>query len=238
MSFVCVIMELQCPGCKHMITYGIGVLFYWFRVIICSTKVGKQVIEQAYNKDTKSLIYRWIISMVFIQLWLFMCRINNGPQQFAQVPFCFFLMFDLIPFPKFNAFWQKIINEITRLSMPIYILHYSFLEKAAPRNFPYITALNQNIEVNHSWINAFSSWLYLLIFGMLSYPLWFMQRPLEVLPVWIKSIVEKKHFKNKKQFIIDLVLSFVGLLVSIILIILAQTDVFGHDFVEKPPLQR
>ncbi|CAL6013894.1 Hypothetical_protein [Hexamita inflata] len=122
--------------------------------------------------------------------------------------------------------------------MPIYIIHHPFLKEAAPRYFPYVTALTLSIENNHSWINAFSSWMYLCLFGMLAYPLWFMQRPLEVLPVWLKtkSLKDKTHLKNKKQFQIDLMLSFTGLTAVVILVALAQSDVFGHGHVDLPPL--
>ncbi|CAL5979173.1 Hypothetical_protein [Hexamita inflata] len=170
-----------------------------------------------------------------------MCRIYNNktthdtPAYFAHIPFSVFLVFDLIPFPKFTPFWQKIVNEMSRLQMQIFLVHHPFLKEAGPRNFPYISAINQLIQENHTWINMFSSWIYLLIFGMLSYPLWFMQRPLEVMPVWIKSVADKSY-KKDKQFKQNIVLSFVGIIMGIILIAVAQSDVYGHDFVPAPPL--
>ncbi|CAL6114662.1 Conserved_hypothetical protein [Hexamita inflata] len=222
------------PGCDFMSNYCCGVACYLLRLMFCSTERGKKIINFAYCKETKILVARWILSVFFIYLWLFMQR--TIVNEYAHVPFCVFLMFDLIPFPRFTAFWQKVIDEISRLLMPIYIIHHPFLKEAAPRYFPYVTALTQSIENNHSWINAFSSWMYLLLFGMLAYPLWFMQRPLEVLPVWLKSLKDKTHLKNKRQFQIDLVLSFVGLTVAVIIIALAQSDVFGHGHVDLPPL--
>ncbi|CAL5998285.1 Conserved_hypothetical protein [Hexamita inflata] len=228
------LLELLAPACRDITAYSIGTICYWFRYLLCTTKTGKMLINLAYRKDLRSLIFRWILSVFFIYLWVFMCRCGQGA--WAHVPYSIFLMCDLIPFPKFTPFWQTIIDEISRLLMPIYILHYAFINHAAPRNFPYVTALNQEIENNHSWINALSSWIYLLIFGMLSYPLWFMQRPLEVFPVWLKQVVEKKHLKDMKKFKVDLALSAIGLVSALVLVVLAQSDVFGHDFVDLPPL--
>ncbi|CAL6095452.1 Conserved_hypothetical protein [Hexamita inflata] len=228
------LLQELAPGCNNMSNYCCGVACYLLRLMFCSTDRGKKIINFAYCKDTKILVARWILSIFFIYLWLFMQR--TIVNEYAHVPFCVFLMFDLIPFPRFTAFWQKVIDEISRLLMPIYIIHHPFLKEAAPRYFPYVTALTPSIENNHSWINAFSSWMYLCLFGMLSYPLWFMQRPLEVLPVWLKSLKDKTHLKNKKQFQIDLILSFTGLTAAVILIALAQSDVFGHGHVDLPPL--
>ncbi|CAL6079058.1 Hypothetical_protein [Hexamita inflata] len=228
------LLDVFAPGCGHMCDYCLGIGCYLLRLMICSTEKGKKIIDFAYNKDAKILVIRWTLSIFFFYLWLFMSR--TIVTVVAHVPFCMFLMFDLIPFPRFNAFWQKVIDEISRLLMPIYIIHHPFLKEAAPRYLPFVTALTQSIENNHSWINAFSSWMYLCLFGMLSYPLWFMQRPLEVLPVWLKSLKDKTHLKNKKQFQIDLVLSFTGLTAAVILIALAQSDVFGHGHVDLPPL--
>ncbi|CAL5996791.1 Conserved_hypothetical protein [Hexamita inflata] len=230
------LLEELAPGCRYIRNYCFGVGCYWFRYILTSTKYGQSIIQLSYSKCNQLLVYRWIITIFFIYLWLFMCRLPGNIPQWAHVPYSIFLMCDLIPFPKFTPFWQTIIDEISRLLMPIYILHYAFINHAAPRNFPYVTALNQEIENNHSWINAFSSWIYLLIFGMLSYPLWFMQRPLEVFPVWLKQVVEKKHLKDMKKFKVDLALSAIGLVSALVLVVLAQSDVFGHDFVDLPPL--
>ncbi|CAL6107052.1 Conserved_hypothetical protein [Hexamita inflata] len=237
------LLEKFAPGCKYLRNYSFGVVCYWFRFMLTSTKYGQIIIKFSYSKSNKCLVLRWIITIIFIYLWLFMCRIPiivgvADIPQWAHIPYSMFLLFDMIPFPRFTPFWQTIINEMSRLLMPIYILHYAFLEQAAPKNFPYITALNQQIENNHSWINAFSSWIYLLIFGMLSYPLWFIQRPLEILPVWVKLIVEKQLVKNIKTFKINIILSFIGLTTGAILAVLVQSDVFGHDFVGKPPLQK
>ncbi|CAL6025565.1 Conserved_hypothetical protein [Hexamita inflata] len=228
------LLQVFLPGCRNMRDYCFGVACYLIRLMICSTEKGQKIINFAYCKDTKILIIRWALSIFFLYLWLFMCR--TIVTKFAHFPFCLFLMFDVVPFPKFNTFWQKVIDEMSRLLMPIYILHHPFLKEAAPRYFPYVTALTQNIANNHCWINAFSSWMYLCLFGMLSYPLWFVQRPLEVLPVWLKSLKDKSYLKNKKKFQIDLVLSFIGIAVIVILIALAQSDVFGHDHVDLPPL--
>ncbi|CAL6000949.1 Conserved_hypothetical protein [Hexamita inflata] len=230
-----IVMELLGSGCRSMSAYAIGVCCYFTRVLLTQTEKGKRIIDFAYSKNSKILAQRWGLSIFFIYLWMFMCRSKYGLNEWAHVIYSFFFVFDIIPFPKFSAFWQQIINEIARLSMVIYILHFPFLHEAAPRNFPYVTALNFNIEKNHSWINAFSGWIYLLIFGMLSYPLWFMQRPLELLPVWLKHVLEKKHLKDAKKFKTDLALSLVGLGALALLIILAQCDVFGHAFVQPPP---
>ncbi|CAL6043031.1 Hypothetical_protein [Hexamita inflata] len=114
--------------------------------MICSTEKGQKIINFTYCKDTKILIIRWALSIFFLYLWLFMCR--TIVTKFAHFPFCLFLMFDVVPFPRFNAFWQKVIDEMSRLLMPIYILHHPFLKEAAPRYFPYVTALTQNIQNN------------------------------------------------------------------------------------------
>ncbi|CAL6089033.1 Conserved_hypothetical protein [Hexamita inflata] len=228
------LLQLFAPGCNNMPDYWLGIACYLLRLTFCKTERGHKIIDFAYSKDKKILVAKWILTIFFVYLWLLMCRIIT--KNFAHIPFCVFLMFDIVPFPKFNLFWQKIIDEITRLAMPIYIIHHPFLKEAAPRYFPYVTALTHSIETNHSWINAFSSWMYLLLFGMLAYPVWFMQRPLEVLPVWLKTVKDKTYTKNIKQFRLDLLLSLIGITAAVILIVLAQSDVFGHDHVDKPPL--
>ncbi|CAL6060383.1 Conserved_hypothetical protein [Hexamita inflata] len=217
--------------CDFMNEYCFGVWCYWLREWICK---DKRIVQFAYCKTKINIVIRYIISCACIYTWLTMCRKKGWTQKYAHIPYGIFIMLDFVPFPRFNSFWQKIIDEISRLLMPIYIVHHPFLREAAPKYFPYLSAYHWQVEYNDNWLNLFAAWIYLLIFVMLSYPLWFIQRPLEMFPVWIKSIVDKKYLVKTKQFIKDIILSTIGLSITAILISLAQLDYFGHDFVDLP----
>lgn len=70
---------------------------------------------------------------------------------------------------------------------------------------------------------------------LLAYPLWCLQRPLECFPIYFKDF--KKNFKkDKKTTLTNLYMGIALVVADIVIIAVAQADVYGHDKVSQSSL--
>ncbi|CAL6020409.1 Conserved_hypothetical protein [Hexamita inflata] len=203
-----------------------GLWLYWARKWYVDSKVGRKAIDFVYTKEGQ--ITRIVLFTVLIYAWLVISRIEyHSGMAFILLP----LLFDTLPAYEFKGLFKSFFKEMNRLGMAFYILHNPFIMTAMPKYFPAIMPKSLN-GINSITTNWFVAWWYVLIFAGLSYPLWFMLQPFECCLDFFKNF--KKNKDNKKKFWANISLSIISLSVTATLIVLVQTDTFGHDYVPPP----
>lgn len=191
-----------------------GVCFFLGRYILINTSKGKKVIEFAYSPQRKYVYSKYALLSIFVYIWLVVSRLcPPAGLVFMLVP----IVFDLLP-PNLPKGCDFFIKEFNRLQMPIYILHSTFMIEPIPRGFPMIRPADSTF-INPCYASWFIAWQLPFLYMMLSYPAWFINRPLELLPILIKD--RKKYTKQ------DWMWFGVGGCLNVVLIILTQTYTFG-----------
>ena len=78
-------------------------------------------------------------------------------------------------------------------------------------------SMNEGLDV--IYLNWFYAWILPQLFGLLTIPLYYLNKPVSLLPVWLKGC--KKNFnENKKEFKKDLVISVCLIAVLGVLVVL------------------
>ncbi|CAL5983084.1 Conserved_hypothetical protein [Hexamita inflata] len=206
--------------------YLAGLWLYWARKWTVDSRSGRKMIDFMYTK--RGQITRLLLFTVLIYTWLVISRIEyRAGMVFILIP----LLFDALPAYEFKGFFQAFFKEMNRIGMAFYILHQPIIMTAMPKHFPSITPKDLN-GINSISANWFVAWWYVFIFAGLSYPLWFMIQPLEKCLDFFINI--KQEYQNKQKFWITIGLSMVSLTATTALIVLVQSDKWGHVWVAPP----
>lgn len=204
------------------IYYVVGIACYYLRKYITEEPIGIIITERIFSIKSRTRI---LFVILCCYLWLVVSRINcQISMLFIWIP----LVFDLFPNYRIKKF-KLFFNEMKRLGMTIYISHFPFLYEATPRGWPEILPKDLN-TINSISMNWLISWMLPLQHMLIAYPLWFLLRPLEnFLPFFRDFSKNIKNAQKRRECLNNLVLGLLIIIVDLVLIILAQTDFYGHE---------
>lgn len=159
--------------------YLVGIACYYMRKFLTEESIGIKITDRINVMDKKA---KTVIAILFCYVWLVVSRIEyHISMMFIWIP----LVLDLFPDFRIKKF-KMFFDEMKRLNMLIYISNFPFLYEATPRGWPEIVPRDLS-TLNSISISTLISWLLTLQHMMLAYPLWFMLRPLENFPTFIRD---------------------------------------------------
>ena len=206
--------------------YVSGFVVYWLRDFFSQHFVGQRIVK--YIQKRKPLMYLITVSSVYF--WEVSGKLHHRDVLHYAVFIPFIL--DCIPFPHFSGLIQKYIDVQNKCYSCSYIAHHSFMKRANARFWPnlYPKQLRGVSQIAYSFAY---SWILSLQMLLLTIPLYYLQRPIEMFPMFARYC-RKMFKKNWEKVVQDVIVAIVLLNIQLFLFYLLKQNKWGSFPIGSP----